>query len=220
MKKVGGTYGPFVKMISWLSRQCFVRLPFSTITQCYSKRGHYINELYDLLAKIIYIGLEWYLYTNLKQDYLYRCLYLTNQNQQIFFATIVSVMNRAVESVSRFLHKIGANLKNTKCVVHRSASLIYLADISLVPRNTDFLIRPSQKSLNFLFDSIRKILYHKNAYGLWRRNTYMSSSQAMIRIKNILHLWHSKNSCILSKAELTKINITVDKIFYIWQVKK
>ena len=145
---------------------------FSFNTYC-----HYLNdsdELYELLSTIMYIGLEWYIYTNVKASAIYQKLYLYNQNQRLFFISIALFSNKILEYIAKYLNRIRINLKYVKCIIYKYISnIIYLIDIDLIIKHnsqTQYIIKPSNYSIEYIISNIRHKLYHRNNQGHWRIN--------------------------------------------------
>lgn len=180
------------------------------------------NELYELLIMIMYTGLEWYIYTNIKNKNLYTDLYFVSEGEKLFFVSNFSIVNKILEYIAKFLSLININLKNMRCIVYKyTNSLIYFRDIDLKINNRiHYTFHPSKKSIKDILYMVRNKLYHKNKQGHWRTNNYINSANAVLYINQILHLWYSYYSDILNIKEIFKINQITDKILYMWQINK
>ena len=186
--------------------------------------SHKLNRLLNkqLAEAMIYGGLDWHLYSSNQIKFLYTNLYLDKSNKLCLMSSCFLVLNKSIRHLSEFLNKAKANLKSLKCTVCRYINkIIYISSIDCViaENYSRYLFKPSKQCIRDLVSNIKKKLYHKNKYGYWRANTYLSSLQAALSIKKAISLWYTYYSSMLSKQEAIKIGQIIDYVFYKWQVK-
>ena len=179
------------------------------------------SELYSLFSAVLYIGLEWHLYLNLKLELIFRYFHLFNQIGYLYCVSTNQVINNAIKYIGDFLHKININIRFFRCNIYRYINkFICLNDFNLVDKNGRFVVKPSQKSINQVFFTIRRKLYCKNHQGHQRINSYLRPSEALLFINRVLYQWQAYYWGALTQIDILLIQKTVDRMFYIWQVKK
>ena len=180
------------------------------------------DELSTLLHIIIYTGLEWFIYVNLKHNDIYKKLYLTYQNEYMLFISNCVIVNRIAYCLAKFFNAINFNLKYFRCVIYRyNNSVICFKNFDLKFYNPNkYKFSPSKQSIKGIYNTIRNKLYHKNSQGYWRINQSINSSHAILFVNQILNTWYYDYYNFLDKTELFKISQVVEKILYMWQIKK
>lgn len=176
----------------------------------------------DFLDTIIYIGLEWYIYINLKIKFIYSKILISKQKESLLFVSINYIINLLLKNVANFLNLIDINLKFVKCIIYKYINhFIILDDFHIKIQNkVNLVVKISQQSITLINYAIRHKLYHKNRRGYWRANHYLHSTQAIFLIREILSNWYEYYHHIIDNQEEILINNTIDKLFYAWQMKK
>ncbi len=175
-----------------------------------------------VLKKIMHIGLEWYLYTSMQINHL--CFYIQSAQEKhfFFFLHCGDFSANTVEKISVFFDKLKLSLRSIKCIVYKYIKhLINLFAFDYLGKNIfNYLFKCSDTVIENLVIKIKKKLYHKNKQGFWRANVYTSLHQPVLQVKEVLYLWRSYHSSILTKSQVLKINKTIDHMFYKWQMKR
>lgn len=175
-----------------------------------------------ILKKIIYTGLEWYIYTNMQVNHL--CLYMHSVQKQLFFFFLhcPSFSLNTVKKMSGFFSILKVNLRGIKCSLYQYIDyLMHLFTFDYISKNiSSYLFRCSDIVIEKLVKKIKQKLYHKNKHGFWRANAHICSHQLIFKIKEMLYSWCSYYSSILSRSKIVKINKIIDYIFYKWQIKQ
>lgn len=209
------------KQLSYLlKKQNFFdgNIQLESINECIQNN----NELSKLFHIIMYIGLEWFIYTNLKCKDLYKSLYFTNQDRYLFFISNCVTINKIVYYLAKFFHARNFNLKYFRCVVYKyNNSIIYFKDVDLKFYNpSKYIFNPSKESIKDIYSKIRNKLYHKNSQGYWRINQSVNPAHAVLFVNQILNTWYDDYYNLLKKTELFKISQVAEEMLYIWQIKK
>lgn len=180
------------------------------------------NKLYEFLEILYYIGIEWYLYTNLKKSFLYLNLYLINQTKQILFLSNTLVTILIIRQISQFIHNKLINFKSVKCSIYKYyCKYVNLLDIEVnIRQSSRFIVKPSKQSIKYIFNILRNTLYHKNARGNWKINNYIKLNRLPFLVNHLLQLWYIYYSDIIDHLDIYKINHSIDNLFYSWQSKK
>lgn len=180
------------------------------------------NKLYEFLEILYYIGIEWYIYTNLKNPFLYLNLYLINQTKQVLFLSNTLVAILVIKQMSQFIRNKLINFKHVKCSIYKYYyDYINLLDIEINIRQSSIsIIKPSKQSIEYIFNILRHTLYHKNEKGNWRINNYIKTNKPLFLVNHLLQLWSVYYSQIVDQLDIHKINHSIDNLFYSWQAKK
>lgn len=183
---------------------------------CYQDENH----LCKLLKNIFYLGIKWHLYINLKIKQIYKRLILLSE-KKLFLINNTNLCNLNIY-IAMFIKRLNIDINLVKYSNQKVLDqIINFTEIEILIKSNDrFIINLNSSSIKFLLNDIRSILYHKNQIGQWRLNTHLTSTQAKLTIKKRLFNWYRYYYCILDSIQISKINVIVDKIFYIWQIKK
>lgn len=205
---------------AWFYKQDFMRE--STTVWHFTEHIKYRNKLYEFLEILYYIGLEWHIYTNLKDPYLYLNLYLVNQTQQILFLSNARLTGFIVKQIGAFMSRRLINLRCARCSIYRYYhNYINLIDVEVKSeQNSNYIIKPNIKSIQYIFNILRRILYHKNTKGYWKMSNYIKINKSIFLINYLLKLWHIDYSNIVDNSDIYKINYNIDNWLYFWQAKK
>nr|YP_009243881.1 hypothetical protein Sdur_066 [Sporolithon durum]AMK96123.1 hypothetical protein Sdur_066 [Sporolithon durum] len=78
----------------------------------------------------------------------------------------------------------------------------------------------NKHSIKYLFNEIRRLIYHKNQIGHWRANSYLTYNRAHQSINKVMMNWYEYHKHLLNIKQLKKINKNIDNILYLWKSKK
>lgn len=208
------------KLNLWLNSQSLFDHSYGII----QKKSIYYNQdkncLYKLLQKVIYTGIEWHIYINLKKQKIYKRFILLSEDK-LFFISDTGSSNLNIY-VAMFIEKLNINLNLVKYSSQKIFDQrIYLThtEVFITP-SSSFKVNLSSNFVKLLLSSIRSVLYHKNHLGQWRLNPYWASNQAKSAIKKILLDWYKSYYHILDSTQIFKVNMIINKIFHTWQIKK
>nr|YP_010728641.1 hypothetical protein P6G74_pgp075 [Phymatolithon calcareum]WEA76799.1 hypothetical protein [Phymatolithon calcareum] len=178
------------------------------------------NHLYKLLQDILYTGIKWHIYINLKTQKIYKKFILLSE-KKLFFINHNKLSNLNIY-IAMFIKKLNIDINLVKYANQKVFNQrINFTDVEILMQPSDSLkINLNNNSIKLLVSHIRYVLYHKNQLGQWRVNTYLTSTRAKLAIKKILFIWYKYYYYILDSVQISKINMIVSKIFYIWQKKK
>ena len=213
-----------IKIKNWLSMQHFIEHK-STYQTFYVKHIKWNDHLYELLQRVFYTGIEWYIYSKTHLDgYFTNNLILYNTKGHSYYFSY-SQREHIYALNSCFLRSIRYNLYQ-KVWRQNKGKLSYFkfADMYIITKNKHYeyrtILMPSLESIKNLLYSTRYLLYHKNRFNYWRYNSYLSTrnAQRLIR-KNLLH-WYNYYRNILSVHSIKYVNEKVNQIIYRWQLKK
>ena len=205
---------------AWFYKQDFMRE--STIIWHFTEHIKYRSKLYEFLEILYYIGLEWHIYTNFKDPYLYLNLYLVNQTQQILFLSNARLTGFIVKQIGAFMSSKLINLRCARCSIYSYYhNYINLIDVAVkIKQDSNYIIKPNIKSIQYIFNMLRHILYHKNVKGYWKMNNYIKMNKSTFLINHLLKLWHIDYSNIIDNSDIYRINYNIDNWLYFWQAKK
>lgn len=205
---------------TWLNQQNFINQ--NVLTRYLTQSIKYESNFYSLLDTIMYIGIEWYLYVNLKIKSIYLKIFINKQPNYLFLVSVSLITNMVLENIASFLDLVGMNLRSVKCIIYKYINhFVFLDNISIITKDKDNLVvKVSQQSIKSVYRLIKYKLYHKNKLGYWRANNFLTSTQAVFFVRAILSDWYKYYNDIVYTKELTFVNNKIDKIFYTWQMKK
>nr|AYR05895.1 hypothetical protein [Lithothamnion sp.] len=208
------------KLRLWLNSQNLVdynyrKSPKQSVYYCFDK-----NKLYELLKTILYIGIEWHIYINLKIKNAYKDIILIDRNKILFIKHLK--LNQLNLCIALFAKKIDIDVNYIKYKNEKIfGQIIDFADFNiLIKTNNKLTLEPSNNNIKSLFNEIRSVLYHKNPIGQWRSKTHLTSKYAKLAIQQILLNWYKYYYHILDNMQMSKIHLIAEKSFYIWQIKK
>ena len=193
----------------WLSTQTLVCEEI-----IYFKNIILANRFNDFLTIIYTIGLEWYIYINLRKRQSYQLLSLINHDKRRVFLSNKITINLLINYFGQY-----ANILDTKCsIYYRFCKDIPLKDIDIKIRekNND-LIKLNNKSISYI---IRSNLYHRSQLGVWRINSQLTINQATLLIRNLIYLFFIYVGQGIAYLNKDEILLTANRIFYLWQRKK
>nr|YP_010471140.1 hypothetical protein N4M48_pgp052 [Synarthrophyton patena]UVF62969.1 hypothetical protein [Synarthrophyton patena] len=189
----------------------------------FNKLSNYYNinqTLCHLLQAILYIGLEWQVYINLKTKKIYKHIIPINK-KEIIYTTYFKFSNLKI-SILLFIKNFNIDfnyIKYKKENIHKNCMFFKNVIIS-VKANQKSIFKINNNSIKNLLCKIRSILYHKNYMNRWRLNASINSVIAKSKIEIILSTWKQFFNDFLDNTEIYEINIIINKIFYTWQMKK
>lgn len=202
-----------VKNISLISNELTIWL--------YSSHSILINNnLYKLLQAILYTGIEWQSYINLKITDIYKKILMISYSE--FF--IIEYFSWACLKIA-----LGIFIKNLRidyyCIKYikenTSNNKVYCKNFVVSKQNnTQIIFEPSKQLIQALLFNIRFILYNKNHINQWRLKTNITTIKAKEKIKHLLLNWYTENSNNLDEVFTLKINNIINTIFCTWQRKK
>lgn len=213
-------------IINWLNNQFFFESPYATKNIImYGLNNSDYDQLWILIQRIIYSGMEWYLYTHLKLEQLHK--------KVIFFIkknTFFLIWNRLFCSylgfyIANFIKSIGLNTRYKDYTeIKFSINRITIVDESIIfkyihRKHYIFSLELNDSCIKQLLQKIRFMLYHKNIANKWRTNKY-SSREILCEIHKMLSKFYTYYLSILDNATINKINLEVDKLFYRWNTKQ
>lgn len=178
------------------------------------------SKLYELLETILYIGIEWLIYINLKIKNVYKNIILIGRNKILFIKHLkFSELNLCI---TLFAEKIDIDIGDIR---YKSEKIfdptIDFADFNiLIKTNNNFNIEPNNDAIKLLFNEMRSVLYNKNQIGQWRPKTHLTSESAKLEMQKTLLNWYKYYYHILDNIQVSKIHLIAEKLFYIWQIKK
>lgn len=178
------------------------------------------NKLYKLLKTILYIGIEWHIYINLKIKNIYKNIILISINKILFIKHLnLSKLNLCI---AFFVSKIDIDISYIKYKNEKIFDqIIDLAGFNiLINTHNRFRLKLSNNIIKLLFNQIRYVLYHKNTIGQWRSKTHLTSKDAKSAIQRILLNWYKYYQHTLDDIQMSAIHSTAEKLFYTWQIKK
>ena len=204
------------KLYSFLNRQEYTDVYYEL--KYFLRRRDHLNQI---LHTIYWTGLEWYLYTNLKEKYLYLDLYLINTTQNSLYLVDIFNLQKLLRYVAQFASNKLINLQDTLCILWTSHKKdIDIHDIQVdIRKATKPIIEPSNQALKFTTHILRSKLYHKNEFGFWRRNNQANIHKNLLFTENLLKCWCSYYSAILNPVNKRAMNQKIDSIIYLWQRK-
>ena len=204
----------------WLSYQNCINQ--NILLKYFIQSVNYENNLYKLLNTVMFTGLEWNIYINLKMPSIYLKILINKKQDYLFFISVSLIIDIILKSIANFLHLININLKSMKCHIYKYTNhSIVLDDINLIIQDkTKFIVKINQQSIKSVCRFIKHKLYHRNQFGYWRANNYLNSAQAIFFIRALLSKWYKFYHDVIASEELIVINNKVDRIFYAWQKKK
>ena len=182
--------------------------------------------LLNLIEHILYIGIEWYLYSRLQVSYFYRYILIFTYTKNIYIFN-KSIINGLIEKfLFLFIKSVGFSKcsvnfkqkKNNKKNILFLDTVIDLSNAYNCGRKTSIIV--NQDSIKYLFYQIRKLIYHKNRIGHWRINNYLTYDQAINKIKQITVKWYTFYSSLLGSKQLSNVNNNLDDMLYCWKSKK
>lgn len=208
------------KLNLWLNSQSLFDCSYERVQKRSIQYCQNENHLYKLLKDIFYIGIEWHLYINIKKQKIYKKFIFLSE-KKLFFINQTKVSNLNIY-IAMFIKKLNIDINLFKYSSQKVfEQKINFTDVKILMKsNNSFKINLNSNSIKLLVSDIRSVLYHKNQVGKWRLNTYLTSTQAKLAVKKILFSWYKSYDYILDSTQISKINMTINKIFYIWQIKK
>lgn len=180
--------------------------------------------LLDLIEHILHVGLEWYLYSQLKTNYFYRCVLTLMYTKDIYIFSKSIFSSLIKKFLFLFIKSIGFSRCNVNCKQNHKNKILFL-DALINPFDTcnsykEISIIMNQDSIKYLFYQIRQLIYHKNRIGYWRINNHLTYSQAINKIRQIMVEWYTYYSLLLDLKQLSDINVSISSIVYCWKSKK
>jgi hypothetical protein len=180
------------------------------------------KNLYQLLKNILYLGVEWQIYINLKIKHIYKTIIAIHRNEFLYVQNLKLKLSCLKTSVAVFMKNLDISLNS---IIYKqdkvSNKVITMADIIIAIQNDKtIIIKPSNNSIKILLSHIRSVLYRKNKIGQWRLKTYLNSAIAKSKIEQISLKWNQYYTSCLDHKQLYKIDYMINKIFYSWQIKK
>lgn len=175
----------------------------------------------SIVSNVIFIGLEWHLYTNAKAKRTYDLLCIVHERQSFFILGHIVHFSQFVSHISYYMSVFKISLKGIRCTLYTyKNNHVHLGYAEYIAENSgSCLLKPSKQSVACLIKSIKQKLYHKNTQGYWRASSHICPSRAMLRIEEIMHLWLKHYSSTLRNWQILRLNQLADSIFYIWQMK-
>lgn len=208
-------------------RLCFLLNNQEIISQnlksnIFIKKIRDFNELYQFFSIIYYIGLEWHLYTNLQKNNLYLNFCFINENNKVLCLSSLSILNKILIYISKFINNQSANLQSVKCYLwDNHQQYLDFANIEIqIQQPLGYSLMPSNKSLKSIIKSMRSKLYHRNEKGFWRLNNQVAINEILLFTNYLLQSWDSYYFNIERKLYKKRIKQTIDRILYLWQRKK
>lgn len=207
-------------LYTWFDNQSFVC--DNIMIWYFIHRINRSHRLYEFLEILYYIGIEWHIYTNLKNPLLYLDLYLINQTKQILFLSNTLVTILIIKQVGQFIRHKLINFKHVNCSIYKYYyNYVDLIDVEVnIKQRSRSIIKPSKQSIQYILDTLRHTLYHKNEKGNWKINNYIKMNKPTFLINRLLQLWYINYSNIIDHLDICKINYSIDNLFYSWQAKK
>ena len=220
IKKIDSSQTISKKLYYWFARQDIV--PHNTSSIYFIKRASFCNELYNCLQFIYLIGIEWCLYTNLKNLDLYLNLYLINTIKEVILLSRTLYIQTFVKCINKFLCNKAINLKTTKCnTLTCYYKHINLLDIKIKKQQSlENITAISKTSIKNILYQIRYIFYCKNQIGYWRINSQLNKHKALLLTQDLLQFWYLYYFILIKAEDIKSINKKVDQLIYLWQRKQ
>nr|YP_010728807.1 hypothetical protein P6G75_pgp044 [Lithothamnion corallioides]WEA76996.1 hypothetical protein [Lithothamnion corallioides] len=208
------------KLQLWLNSQNLIDYNYKKIQKKLTNYHVNQNKLYKLLETILYIGIEWHIYFNLKIKNIYKSIILISENKILFIK--YSKLSNLNPCIALFMKKIDIDINYIKYKNEKKFDqIISFADANiLIKTNKKFSLEPSNNVIKLLLNDIRSVLYNKNQIGQWRSRNHLTSADAKSAVQKTLLNWYKYYYHILDSIQISKIHVISDKIFYIWQIKK
>lgn len=182
----------------------------------------FTNRFNELITTIYLTGLEWYMYTNLKIEQLYKKLYISNHNKQALCFSDSSVISSLIRSLSRYSYTRCRNIAKIRCSIYHCFNKYIPLDNVNIEMNelTCYCITPSNKSIKDFSHIIRSNLYHKNSKGIWRINNQLTINNANLLVQFLTYLYNEYYCNKVGILNRRLMQETTNNIFYLWQRKK
>ena len=176
------------------------------------------NCLYTLLTKILYTGLRWAIYLNIKNTYFYKEFLPFDQTENLIFLTSRTLILQVEHILGNFTKNVGFHLNSVYQICYCTKKLITInhKKISVDFIEHDILGNKNQEKI-LIFSSIRHLLYYRNHQNRWRLYKKLDPNKVKYFIIRTLQKKSLQSKAFLSK---NKINTKIDNIFYGWQMKK
>ena len=180
------------------------------------------NRFNDFLKIIYAIGLEWYIYTNLRKQENYQLLSLTNHDKTQLFLSNTTTVNLLTKYFGQCTYLQYTNILDTKFIIYyHFCKNIPFKDIDVkIKVQANYLIKLNNELISSISYVIRSNLYHQNQLGVWRINSQLTINQATLLIKSLtdlLFIYVGQGVVNLNRYEAL---LTINRIFYLWQKKK
>lgn len=201
--------------------QSILLISNALITWLYSSSSILIkNNLYKLLEKILYIGIEWQSYINLKIKNIYKKIIIINCNE--FFVIEYFAWAYLKIAIGIFIKNLQIDYYYIKYIKENTCKNKINCKNFVISKqkNKQIIFKPSNKLIKILLFNIRSFLYNKNHINQWRLKTNITSIRAKEKIKQLLLNWYQENYNNLDNIYIFKINNIINNIFYTWQRKK
>ena len=176
------------------------------------------NRLNELIYAVYLVGMEWYIYTNLRKENLYINLYSLDCKDSLLYLSSALIINAVTDYISKFIYAKSINLKEIKSYLFSKFDKhIHLQGIDLTrEKDLNYRIRPSYKSVQHNLDILRYYLYRKNVKGVWKINHKTRLKRAQLLINYLNDSWNFHYISILNHQIMRN---AIDTIFYLWLKK-
>lgn len=220
------------KIKFWLNNQYFTENFIYELNEKNLYLDDSSNNLYAILKKIFYTGIEWISLCNHLYNYkfyhysscrFYRYFKYNNNwikiitNNHKYFINSFSLLS---EALGLPLNKLKFFSINKKKLFLFNFTIRNQEFINIL-KNCNFksIIEISPKSFHTLVYKIKKILYHKNLDGKWRPNIGISLQKSLLKIRSKFLKWYNYYYYIISKESIKKYYQIIDSILFRW-IKK
>lgn len=179
------------------------------------------NQLKRLLFNLLYLGLEWYIYINLRIKAIYKNITCVYENQELLLFISKLYNKKLIRHIAKFISSKGININMINLYIFNDKNnLIKLSDMHIYINFLNSLtIKLNNNVISDLFKIIRKILYHKNKKNCWRINSNLKTKTARSLINKVLVNWYNDYCGILNISDINNLNKKIDYIIYKWQIK-
>jgi len=223
------------KIKIWLNYQYFSEESNNIIPEINVVSFNYQNNLYRILQKILYTGIEWYNLNCIQRDsrsfYIFRyqrVFYLENNWININYTYNLS-NNNFLNIFTIILEALGLNTNKLKFLsICSNKYNLYFFNYCiqtnqyqniLSSHNTKIIVKVTETTFRYFLKNIKIILYHKNFNNKWRPNTSLTLNKYLRNINLKFNLWCNYYYLVLSINTIKEYYEMLDNFLYNWLKK-